>query len=200
MERIDLYLGEATTLTFGVDVHGVSVVNLSPRLVIASLHPGMNVAVTGIYENGKATFDLPILSNILTPGIHKASLELILEKERFFNPLNIEIDFIGNPVAEATFDTRNTNETVQINNNTVITSRLIRKEAKKTEEELIVENITLFSNCKNPQSLCFEYSKRVLLREGYIPLNAGEVISKLDLVCQMNFNCTFAEHSATIRK
>lgn len=198
MERIELLLHEATALTFGVDVHGTTVSKLLPRLSIESSVPGMQILISGTYDGGNVMFDLPILSNLLSHGTHVATLELILEGERYFTPLKIELECIGKPNIETKIITQVLQGTPQpeiyTSTSYKITAKL-KKDTKKTEEELIAENIDILAQCKNVQSLCFEYSKKILMRPNYIPLNAKEIMLKLDLFCQNTFQKTFSEYS-----
>jgi len=205
-EKIKLTIDEANQLVFGVEISGIDNVTVDPRFVIEL--SGMNLEFPGTYNDGEVTVDIPILTKILDADTYTAKLELVLEENRFFVPLEVEVDLVlpikvhaavSSKVLRKKYSsvTENSLEANPANSNEIkIKGKLVKT---KTLDDLIAEEIDHLAKAKNVNELLFSYSKHILLRESYLPLNIQDIMPKLNEVSQKLFNKNFTEYTKQLK-
>jgi len=91
-------LGE---VTFGLEVEGDHGDITSVRLAL--LREGSGVIVEGKAKGGEVTFDLSRVRDRLTPGDYDVRLEVVVDKTRFFVPVQDTARITGTPKVEAAY-------------------------------------------------------------------------------------------------
>ena len=191
--KVTLTIDEVNTLKFGVEVKGLDTSRLAARLIIES--NGFNFDFPGTVSNGEVDVNIPIMTNMLTPNTYSAKLEIVVEGERLFTPMNLDIEFVQ-PVTVAAnlgFTSSVSESTKSVSAEPVVIKAATVKKYVKPVDLLIKENIDTLSKAKNTNELLFLYSKTVLLRESFIPINIADVMPVLDTACTTHFGKMFSD-------
>jgi hypothetical protein len=202
-ETITLTIDEVNTLKFGIEIQGLDTTMVEARFVIESI--GMNLEFPGKFENGEVDVNIPILSRILKPGTFQAKLELVIEGERLFRPMDIDVELVQ-PVSvaatlgEATVKVSDAakkhapKKKLSTNGDTSpsVTASVVASRAKRPDE-LIADHIIELAKAKNVNALLYTYSNKVLLRESFLPLSIKDVMPVIESACKKHFGKTFTE-------
>ena len=187
-ETINLTIDEVNTLKFGIDIQGLDTTMVEARVIMES--HGMNLGFPGTFSKGEVTVNIPILSRILKPDTYNAKLELIIEGERIFRPIEIEI-ILSQPV-KVVAALGQTCESMKVTSPPVITASVLSPHTK-TVDILIKENIDSLISAKNIPELLEVYSAKVLLKERYEKLDIVEITSIINDACQTHFGKNFLQ-------
>lgn len=207
---VTIPLDEQNNLVFGVEIKGITTSDISPSFVIES--DGMNIEIPGVYDNGEVTIDVPILNKYLDENLYNGKLELVIEGERIFTPLDLNVELYKSIEVEANVvdegikenqhkdkkssgkkqksDSKSSDKSKPEITATVVESN---PKPKQSEKELIGENIDDLIKAKNSNQLLYEYSNKVLQREKYIPINIKDILPKLNEVSQELYGKNFKE-------
>jgi len=207
-ERLILDNREVNTIEFGVDVKGIETKNIKARYVIEK--EGVQLTFETLVVNAEAVFNLPVLKEMIGPGEYNSRLEIIVENERLFTPVNdLEIEIIQPIDVTATRPTAKgkgakkspTKRKKAVNESgddkEGITVSGVRK--RRSIADLIEENLDELAGAKNVNNLLFIYSQKVLLREHFIPISIIDVMPELDKVCKTVHEALFSDYIKVLK-
>jgi HK97 family phage prohead protease len=90
MSTVELLLDEQTELKFDMEIQGADARKALPRFVIET--DKMDLSFSGKMDGDTVVFDIPILANTLETNQYKCRLELVVEGDRFFTPMEATLD------------------------------------------------------------------------------------------------------------
>lgn len=92
MGDISILLDEKKTLQFDVELQGIKTNKLQSRFIVEG--DELSLSFDGKFDNDTVTFNIPILAQVLEPNTYKCRLECIVEGEKFFTPIESDVEFI----------------------------------------------------------------------------------------------------------
>jgi len=93
MSEIEILLDEENTLSFDVEIQGISTKNIKSRFVVETGEQ-IDLSFDGKLEGGTVEVVIPILADLVEPGYKQCRLEIIAEGERFFIPLVTDVELV----------------------------------------------------------------------------------------------------------
>jgi len=196
METLELILNEQNTLSFEVDITGITNEKVDVNFVIEN--EGMDISLRGTLVEGVVEIQIPILSNVLKAKTYAAKMAFVIENTKYFEPLKTNVEFIQ-PISITT-SVKSAVKTEKVVKEDVVAGISISS-VKVTKTKPIMERlddtIKSLAEAKNIGSLISIYNKDVLLNENAIT-DPKDAIDFIDSFCSDKYNKTFKEYIADI--
>ena len=193
METLELILNEQNTLSFEVDINGITNEKVDVNFVIEN--EGMNLSFKGTLIEGVVEIQFPILNSVLKAKTYAAKMAFVIENTKYFEPLHTNIEFVQ-PISITTKAKAPAKKKV-VKEDTVegITISSVKVTKTKPIMERLDDALADLASAKNVGALISIYNKDVLLREN-AETDTKDAINFINDFCQDKYNKTFKEYIA----
>lgn len=140
MSDIEILLDEENTLQFEVEIQGISTKRLDSRFVVETPN-NMDLSFDGSFEDGKVKVAIPILAQVVEADTYKCRLEFILEGEKYFAPMETEIDFIMPVKVRAGLKGNTVARKKEVQGNVVLNSDSFKVTHQPVEEKEVEQEV-----------------------------------------------------------
>ena len=196
METIELNISENNSLSFDVEIQGITSEKVDVKFVIES--NGMDLSFDGKMEDGVVSVDLPILKEMLKPKTYQSKMVFIVESTKYFEPMHVMVDLVQ-PVS-ITATVNETKKTVLkkedkqvVNENDEITFGKISVTKTKPIMERMEEALPEMVSSSSIDNLLGVYKKEVLLKEDS-DVSAKEALEFINAFTKDKFGKSFSEY------
>lgn len=194
METLELILNEQNTLSFEVDINGITNEKIEVNFVIEN--DGMDLSFKGTLVEGVVEIQLPILTSILKAKTYAAKMAFVIENTKYFEPLHTNVEFIQ-PISITTKPKRSAvkKSVVKEDVTSDITISSVKVTKVKPVMERLKDSIESLAKAENVGTLISIYNKEVLLKEN-ADTDVKDAVSFIDAFCQDEYNKTFKQFIA----
>ena len=193
METLELILNEQNTLSFEVDISGITNEKIDVNFVIEN--DGMDLSFKGTLVEGVVEIQFPILSSVLKAKTYAAKMAFVIENTKYFEPLHTNVDFVQ-PISITTKAKASATKKV-VKEDTVegITISSVKVSKVKPIMERLDDALVNLASAKNVGSLISIYNKEVLLKEDALT-DTKDAIDFINDFCQDKYGKTFKDFIA----
>jgi len=194
METLELILNEQNTLSFEVDISGITNEKVEVNFVIEN--EGMDISLRGTLVEGVVEIQIPILASVLKAKTYAAKMAFVIENTKYFEPLHTNVEFVQ-PISITTSPAKSSVKKKVVKEDAVegITISSVKVTNTKSIMERLDDSIKSLAEAKNIGSLISIYNKDVLLNENAIT-EPKDAIEFIDSFCLDKYKKTFKEYIA----